>query len=176
MNSHELGGHMDQDHGVGREIRRLREARGWSQTRLAVEADMSVSGVSMIESGHRNLTTTTLAKLAAALRVEIADLFPKGQAPLLELDAEDGAAAQSDTDVVYETVYTPDNLENAISRTFEEVQKALGDVDTKGSRLSIRHRDDGSVEVRVEPMSRRFSRVRSSKRAAFKVRRGRETA
>jgi len=167
---------MDQDHGVGREIRRLREARGWSQTRLAVEADMSVSGVSMIESGHRNLTTTTLAKLAAALRVEIADLFPKGQAPLLELDAEDGAAAQSDTDVVYETVYTPDNLENAISRTFEEVQKALGDVDTKGRRLSIRHRDDGSVEVRVEPMSRRFSRVRSSKRAAFKVRRGRETA
>jgi transcriptional regulator with XRE-family HTH domain len=166
---------MDQDQGVGREIRRLREARGWSQTRLAVEADMSVSGVSMIESGHRNLTTTTLAKLAAALRVEIADLFPKGQAPLLELHAEDGAAAQSDTDVLYETVYTPDNLKDAISRTFEEVQKALGDVDTKGRRLSIRHRDDGSVEVRVESMSQRSLRVRSSSGKAVKVRGGRST-
>ena len=165
---------MDQDQGVGREIRRLRESRGWSQTRLAVEADMSVSGVSMIESGHRNLTTTTLAKLAAALRVEIADLFPKGQAPLLELDAEDGAA-QPDTDVLYETVYTPDNLEDAISRTFEEVQKALGDVDTKGRRLSIRHRDDGSVEVRVEPMSTGSWRVRSSRRESVKVRGGRST-
>jgi transcriptional regulator with XRE-family HTH domain len=70
---------MDQDQGVGREVKRLREARGWSQTRLAVDADMSVSGVSMIESGHRNLTTTTLAKLARALGVEVADLFPKGQ-------------------------------------------------------------------------------------------------
>jgi len=74
---------MDQDQGVGREIKRLREGRGWSQTRLAVEADMSVSGISMIEGGHRNLTTTTLGKLAKALGVEVADLFPKkAQAPL----------------------------------------------------------------------------------------------
>jgi transcriptional regulator with XRE-family HTH domain len=73
---------MDGDQGVGREVKRLREARGWSQTRLAAEAGMSVSGVSMIESGHRNLTTTTLAKLAGALGVEVRDLFPLGQAPL----------------------------------------------------------------------------------------------
>ncbi len=65
------------DQGVGREIKRLREERGWSMAKLAVEADMSVSGVSMIENGKRNLTTTTLAKLARAYGVEIADLFPK---------------------------------------------------------------------------------------------------
>src|SRR5215210_275965 len=74
------GGPMDQ--GVGQEIKRLREERGWSRAKLAVEADMSVSGVSMIENGQRNLTTTTLAKLARALAVEVADLFPKEQAPL----------------------------------------------------------------------------------------------
>jgi transcriptional regulator with XRE-family HTH domain len=73
---------MDQDQGVGREVRSLREARGWSQTRLATEAGMSVSGISMIENGHRNLSTATLARLAEALGVEVRDLFPLGQAPL----------------------------------------------------------------------------------------------
>ncbi len=63
------------DQGVGRVVKRLREERGWSQAKLAVEADMSVSGVSMIESGQRNLTTTTLAKLAGALGIRIADFF-----------------------------------------------------------------------------------------------------
>jgi transcriptional regulator with XRE-family HTH domain len=70
------------DQGVGHEVKRLREERGWSQAKLAVEANMSVSGVSMIENGQRNLTTTTLAKLAGALGVEVADLFPKGQSRL----------------------------------------------------------------------------------------------
>jgi transcriptional regulator with XRE-family HTH domain len=75
---------MDQgfDQGVGAEIKRLREEREWSMAKLAVEADMSVSGVSMIENGKRNLTTTTLAKLARAFGVEVRDLFPLGQTPL----------------------------------------------------------------------------------------------
>jgi transcriptional regulator with XRE-family HTH domain len=74
------GGQMDQ---VGHEIKKLREERGWSQAKLAVEAGMSVSGVSMIENGKRNLSTATLEKLASALEVEVRDLFPPlGQAPL----------------------------------------------------------------------------------------------
>jgi transcriptional regulator with XRE-family HTH domain len=81
---------MDQDQGVGREVRRLREAKGWSQTKLAVEAGMSVSGISMIENGHRNLSTTTLAKLAEALGVGVRDLFPLDQAPLPNLNHEKG--------------------------------------------------------------------------------------
>ncbi len=70
------------DQGVGHVVKRLREERDWSQAKLAVEADMSVSGVSMIENGQRNLTTTTLAKLAKAFGLEVRDLFPLGQAPL----------------------------------------------------------------------------------------------
>lgn len=73
------------DQGVGREIKRLREEKNWSMAKLAVEADMSVSGVSMIENGKRNLTTTTLAKLARALEVEVRDLFPLEQPRLPEL-------------------------------------------------------------------------------------------
>ena len=68
---------------LGREIRRLREARGWGQTKLAAAADMAVSGVSQIENGHRNPNSATLIKLARALDVDVAELFPpKGQAPL----------------------------------------------------------------------------------------------
>ena len=35
---------------VGQEIRRLREAKGWGQPKLAVEAGVAVSGVSQIVS------------------------------------------------------------------------------------------------------------------------------
>jgi transcriptional regulator with XRE-family HTH domain len=69
---------------VGQEIRRLREAKGWSQPKLAVEAGVAVSGVSQIENGRRNPNSSTLAKLARAFGVEIADLFPKGQPRLPE--------------------------------------------------------------------------------------------
>ncbi len=67
---------------VGQEIRRLREAKGWSQPKLAVEAGVAVSGVSQIENGRRNPNSSTLIKLANALEVDIADLFPKAQRPL----------------------------------------------------------------------------------------------
>jgi transcriptional regulator with XRE-family HTH domain len=87
---------------VGKEIRRLREAKGWGQTKLAAAADMAVSGVSQIENGHRNPNSATLIKLAGALGVEVADLFPKGQVPLPLEEApslEDlHAAARCETD------------------------------------------------------------------------------
>jgi transcriptional regulator with XRE-family HTH domain len=82
------------DQGVGREVKRLREERSWSQAKLAVEAEMSVSGVSMIENGQRNLTTTTLAKLAGAFGLEIADLFPKSEAPLFPRSPSGEASEQ----------------------------------------------------------------------------------
>src|SRR5215218_7849607 len=71
---------------VGREIRRLREARGWSQAKLAAGADMGVSGISQIETGARNPSAVTLSKIAEALGVGVADLFPKAQAPLPEFE------------------------------------------------------------------------------------------
>ncbi len=67
---------------IGREIRRLREEKGWTQAKLAVDAGIGVSAVSLIETGKRNPSATTLAKIAQALGVGVADLFPLGQAPL----------------------------------------------------------------------------------------------
>src|SRR5919112_6611603 len=72
------GGQMD----VGKEIRRLREARGWSQAKLAGASDMGTSGISQIETGARNPSAATLSKIAEALGVEVRDLFPLEQAPL----------------------------------------------------------------------------------------------
>lgn len=73
---------------VGREIRRLREARGWSQAKLAGDTGMGVSGISQIETGTRNPSAVTLAKIAGALGVEVGNLFPKEQAPLPDLEDE----------------------------------------------------------------------------------------
>jgi transcriptional regulator with XRE-family HTH domain len=62
---------------IGHNIRRLREQKGWNQTELGFHADASPSIISLIENGKRNPSTTTLAKIAGALGVEVVDLFPK---------------------------------------------------------------------------------------------------
>ncbi len=72
---------------LGSQVRRLREAKGWSQAQLAVYAGMGPSAVSQIETGKRNPSAGSLSRLATALGTEVADLFPKAQStlPLEEL-------------------------------------------------------------------------------------------
>jgi transcriptional regulator with XRE-family HTH domain len=77
---------------VGKELKRLRLKKGWTQAQLAVYAESSQPTVNQIESGVRNPSTRTLEKLAGALEVEVGDLFPKGQPPLL---LDDGAGDRS---------------------------------------------------------------------------------
>jgi transcriptional regulator with XRE-family HTH domain len=71
---------------IGSEIRRAREARGWSQAKLAAGADMGVSGISQIETGARNPSVVTLSKIADALGIEVVDLFQKPQTPQPSLE------------------------------------------------------------------------------------------
>ena len=78
---------------IGSEIRRAREARGWSQAKLAAGADMGVSGISQIETGARNPSVVTLSKIADALGIEVVDLFPKPQTPQPSL--EDAALSEA---------------------------------------------------------------------------------
>ncbi|HEV2091698.1 MAG TPA: helix-turn-helix transcriptional regulator [Rubrobacter sp.] len=61
----------------GAVIKQLRNAKGWSQGQLAVYSETSQPTVNQIETGKRNPSTETLEKLARALEVEVADLFPK---------------------------------------------------------------------------------------------------
>ena len=55
---------------LGRNVRRFREARGWSQEGLAERADLHRTYISGIERGIRNPTLTIIFKLANALGVE----------------------------------------------------------------------------------------------------------
>jgi transcriptional regulator with XRE-family HTH domain len=67
---------------IGKQIRRLREDKDWSQAQLAVYAGSSQPTINQIESGKRNPSTRTLEKIAGALGIEVADLFPKAEEPL----------------------------------------------------------------------------------------------
>lgn len=66
---------MDIRKQVGLNVRRLREERGWSQERLAFEADLHRTYVSDMERGNRNPTVIVLQKLANALGVPTAALL-----------------------------------------------------------------------------------------------------
>jgi transcriptional regulator with XRE-family HTH domain len=55
-------------------LKEVRELHGWSQKKLAEEADVSRDSISNYETGHREAWPGTAGKLADALGVEIADL------------------------------------------------------------------------------------------------------
>ncbi len=65
---------MDVRARVGRNMKRLREARGWSQEELADQAGIHRTYVSGVERGVRNPTVTVLEKLAIALGATLPDL------------------------------------------------------------------------------------------------------
>ncbi len=55
-------------------LREVRELHGWSQSKLAEEADVSRDGISNYETGNREAWPATAKKLADTLGVEIVDL------------------------------------------------------------------------------------------------------
>jgi len=61
---------------LGVRIRQLRQERGLSQEALADVARIGRSYMSGIERGVRNCSTLHLVRLARALKVRVADLFP----------------------------------------------------------------------------------------------------
>ena len=66
---------MDIRRQVGLNVRRLREARGWSQEELAFECGLHRTYISGVERGVRNPTVLVLNDLAAALAVPPAKLL-----------------------------------------------------------------------------------------------------
>ena len=73
-------GRLDQDQArrvLAHNVRRLRLDRGLSQDELATEADSRQALVSSIEAGTANPTLNSLFKIAAALGVEVGELFAK---------------------------------------------------------------------------------------------------
>jgi len=80
------------------QIRRIRRSRGLSQDRLAELSGVDQSSLSLIETGRRTPTIDTLARLADALGVEMADFFPRAQPDLFT------SAAGADARVVEQAI------------------------------------------------------------------------
>lgn len=60
----------------GQRVRELRKARGFSQEELAHRAGMHYTYLGGIERGERNPALLNISRLAKALGVSLADLFP----------------------------------------------------------------------------------------------------
>jgi putative transcriptional regulator len=58
-------------------VRELRRALGWNQTELGYRAGTSPSTISHLENGNHIPNLRLLARVAAALGVEVRDLFPE---------------------------------------------------------------------------------------------------
>lgn len=54
----------------GTVLARLRRDRGWTQEFLSFECNLTRNYISMLERGQQSPTLNTIAKLAAALRVD----------------------------------------------------------------------------------------------------------
>lgn len=60
---------------IGKNIRTLRCQRNMSQERLALEAEISLSNLRLIEQGMANPTILTLLRIANSLHVTINDIL-----------------------------------------------------------------------------------------------------
>lgn len=59
----------------GKNLKRLRLAKGISQESLALSADLDRTYIPSIEKGERNVSITVVEKLADALKVNISEFF-----------------------------------------------------------------------------------------------------
>ena len=62
---------------LGRNVHEFREAAGMSQERLAELAAVSRGYLSRIESGHVNVTLSTIVRIANVFQVEVIDLLTR---------------------------------------------------------------------------------------------------
>jgi transcriptional regulator with XRE-family HTH domain len=64
---------------LGKAIRELREAKGISQEKLALAAEVDRAYMGRVERGDNNVAILTLAKIARALGVSVAKLAAKAK-------------------------------------------------------------------------------------------------
>ena len=62
---------------LGRAIKEVRQAKGLSQEKLALLADLDISYVGRVERGDNNATILTVTRLAIALDTTMAKLMQK---------------------------------------------------------------------------------------------------
>jgi transcriptional regulator with XRE-family HTH domain len=68
---------------IGKKIRALRKAKGFSQEDFAAAAELGRSYAGRVERGEQNISMQSLIQIALTLKVEVGEFFP----PLRELKA-----------------------------------------------------------------------------------------
>ena len=68
---------MDAKARIARNLQRLRRDRGLTQEELSASSEIHQTYLSGLEGGKRNPSVAVLERLAAALRVDIAELLRK---------------------------------------------------------------------------------------------------
>ena len=61
---------------LGKQIRKVRQDKGFSQEGFAIEAGLDRSYYGGVERGERNIAAINLMLIAVALEVEVGELFP----------------------------------------------------------------------------------------------------
>ena len=65
-------------------IKNFRKVRGWTQEKLAEEAEMSVQAINFFEGRRRWPGEDSLSKIASALNIEVYQLFiPQDKTPVV---------------------------------------------------------------------------------------------
>ena len=64
---------IQQKYGI--KVKKFRINKGWSQEKLALNADLDRTYISSIEKGERNVSIVVIEKIAIALDVDIKDFF-----------------------------------------------------------------------------------------------------
>jgi len=66
---------MDINKFFGKKISELRKEKGFSQEKLALEANIDRTYISDIEKGNRNISLEILDKLSKTLNIHISQIF-----------------------------------------------------------------------------------------------------
>lgn len=61
---------------LGKQIRKLREEKGFSQEDFAYEVGLDRTYMGGIERGERNVAALNLIRIAKTLKIEVGELFP----------------------------------------------------------------------------------------------------
>ena len=66
---------MDIKKKFGNKVKLLRIEKGWSQEKLALNAELDRTYIPSIEKGERNISITVIEKIAKAFNIKIKNLF-----------------------------------------------------------------------------------------------------
>jgi transcriptional regulator with XRE-family HTH domain len=105
---------------VGKNIRRLRQKKGWTLVQIADKVQVSVPAFSKIETGPTDINMSRLKQLAEIFGVSILDiLYDEGENPQEELIEEANALREQ----IQEKEATVNMLQKKLIDLYEEVSK-----------------------------------------------------